>query len=133
MSPSPGQAEQSRVSIRAGGFPPRLPQRVYSCSDEFQVRLRIGVVQGGHMRRLFVLIGLTLVVGVAARATLAEDRVLQTIKGGILDEARLYVDKLPASTTVVIRPFSATDADIVEGEKKEETKKMQAEAPKMLA
>jgi len=62
----------------------------------------------------------------------AEDRPVRTIKDGIIDEAKLYAEKLPAATAVVIRPFSATDADITEGEKKEETKKMQATGPKIL-
>jgi hypothetical protein len=57
----------------------------------------------------------------------------QTIKDGILDEIKLYTPTPPAGKVVVIRPFSATDADIVNGEKKEETKKMQDEAPKLLA
>jgi Domain of unknown function (DUF4410) len=64
---------------------------------------------------------------------LAEDHVVRTVKGGILDEAKLYVDALPASKTVVIRLFSATDADLVNGDKKEETKKMQVDAPPMFA
>ena len=38
----------------------------------------------------------------------------------------------PASKVVVIRPFSATDADIVNGEKKEETRAMQVRAPNVL-
>ena len=63
----------------------------------------------------------------------AADKPVRTIKDGILDEARLFVDKLPQTKVVVLRLFSATDADIVEGEKKEETKTMQADAPKMLA
>ena len=58
---------------------------------------------------------------------------IRTVKGGILDEVKLYADKLPASTRVVIRPFSATDADIVKGDKKEETKTMQSDGPRMLA
>jgi len=58
---------------------------------------------------------------------------IRTVKGGILDEVKLYTEKLPPSTHVVIRPFSATDADIVKGEKKEETKTMQSDGPRMLA
>ena len=65
-------------------------------------------------------------------AGLAEDQVIRTVKGGILDEAKLYVDKLPTLTTVVIRPLSATDADLVNGEKKDETKKMQVDGPKLF-
>lgn len=66
----------------------------------------------------------------------AEEKVVRTVKGGILDEAKLYVDQLPAVTTVVIRPLSATDADLQVGdknEKKEETTKMQGDAPKLFA
>src|SRR5688500_18507176 len=67
-------------------------------------------------------------------AALAQDRTpVQTIKDGVLDEIRLFTAKPPAVTRVVIRPFSATDADLTEGEIKEETKKMQADAPGMLA
>jgi hypothetical protein len=55
------------------------------------------------------------------------------VKEGILDEIKLYADKLPSSTRVVIKPFSATDADIVNGEKKEETKTMQADGPRILS
>jgi hypothetical protein len=64
----------------------------------------------------------------------AQDRSpIRTVKGGVLDDIKLYVDKLPASNHVVIRRFSATDADIVNGEKKDETKTMQADGPRMLA
>jgi len=58
---------------------------------------------------------------------------VQTVKGGIVDEAKLFVAKPPSAHTVVIRPFSATDADITEGDKKDETKSMQPIAPGMLA
>jgi len=63
----------------------------------------------------------------------AQDRPLRTVKDGLLDEIKLYADKLPSSGRIVIRSFSATDADIVEGEKKEETKTMQADGPRMLS
>jgi uncharacterized protein DUF4410 len=67
-------------------------------------------------------------------AVSAQDRSpILTVKGGVLDDIKLYVDRPPASTHVVIRRFSATDADIVNGEKKEETKTMQADGPQMLA
>jgi hypothetical protein len=82
----------------------------------------------GFLTVLLVVSGLT----VATSAGLAEDQVIRTIKGGILDEAKLYVDKLPTLTTVVIRPLSATDADLVNGDKKDETKKMQVDGPKMF-
>jgi Domain of unknown function (DUF4410) len=64
----------------------------------------------------------------------AQDRSpLRTIKEGVLDEIKLYVEKPPSPAAVVIKPFSATDADLVKGEKKEETKTMQADGPRMLA
>ena len=56
----------------------------------------------------------------------------QTVKGGILDEVKIYTTTPPTSKVVVIRPFSATDADLTEGDKKEETKKMQSIAPGVL-
>jgi hypothetical protein len=58
---------------------------------------------------------------------------VRDVKGGILDEIKLYADKLPPSTSVVIRAFSAADDDIVNGDKKEETKTMQADGPRMLS
>ena len=57
---------------------------------------------------------------------------VRTIKDGILDQIRLYVEKPPATTRAAMRLFSATDADVVTGEKKEETRKMQADGPRML-
>jgi hypothetical protein len=63
----------------------------------------------------------------------AQGTPVQTVKGGVLDEIKLFSAKLPATKVVVIRPFSATDADLTEGDKKEETKKMQPIAPGMLA
>src|SRR5260370_38114112 len=62
-----------------------------------------------------------------------QDNHVRTVKSGLLDEIRLYADKLPASGRVVIRLFSATDADIEEGDKKDDTKTMQADGPRMLA
>jgi hypothetical protein len=62
-------------------------------------------------------------------ASVAAQSPVKTIEDGALDEIKLYVDKLPAPTKVVIRPFSATDADLTEGAKdSEDTKKMQGEA-----
>ncbi len=55
----------------------------------------------------------------------AQAKPVDTVKDGILDEIKLFAAKPPAAKTVAMRPFSATDADITEGEKKEETKKMQ--------
>jgi hypothetical protein len=82
----------------------------------------------GFVTALLVGSGLTL----AASTGLAEDQALRTVKGGILDEAKLYVEKLPAPATVVIRPLSATDADLVNGDKKDETRKMQVDGPKIF-
>lgn len=77
------------------------------------------------------------VVGVCVGAlqiapVLAQGSPVQTVKGGILDEVKLYSAKLPETKVVVIRPFSATDADITEGDKKDETKKMQDIGPGVL-
>jgi uncharacterized protein DUF4410 len=78
-----------------------------------------------------------IIVGLGASQTAPglaqEGSPVRAVKGGILDEIKLYADKLPSSTRVVMRAFSATDADIVNGEKKEETKTMQADGPRMLA
>ena len=57
---------------------------------------------------------------------------VRTVKGG-LDDAKLYTDRLPSSSHVVMKLFSATDADLTNGEKKEETKTLQADGPRMLA
>jgi len=77
------------------------------------------------------------VIGLGAFGTAAvsgQDRSpVRTIKDGVLDGITLYVDKPPASAHAVIRRFSATDADIVKGEKKDETKTMQADGPRLLA
>ena len=74
-----------------------------------------------------------LCVGVSRPITvLAQGSPVRTVKGGILDEVKLYTAEPPASKVVVIRPFSATDADIVNGDKKDETKKMQVTAPDIL-
>jgi hypothetical protein len=64
---------------------------------------------------------------------LAQGSPTQTIKGGVLDEIKLFSAKLPATKVVVMRPFSATDADLTEGDKKEDTKTMQPIAPGLLA
>jgi hypothetical protein len=63
----------------------------------------------------------------------AQGSPVQVMKGGMLDEVKLFVQKLPSTRSVVMRPFSASDADITEGEKKDETKKMQPIAPGILA
>ena len=60
---------------------------------------------------------------------------VQSIEDGALDQIKLYVEKLPSTTAaVVIHPFSATDADLTEGDKtSEDVKTMQKEAPSLLA
>ena len=84
------------------------------------------------MRGLLTVLWVVSVLTLFGSVGLAEDQVIRTVKGGILDEAKLYVEKLPALTTVVILPLSATDADLVNGEKKDETKKMQVDGPKLF-
>jgi hypothetical protein len=79
---------------------------------------------------LLALVGL----GITGPTAATDQTPVTTIKDGILDEIKLYVAKLPGSTRVVIRPFSASDADLTVGDsKKDETKKMQVEAPGLLA
>ncbi len=58
--------------------------------------------------------------------------VVRRVKDGAVDEAQLYATTPPAGP-VAMSLFSATDADIVKGEKKEETKTMQADGPRILA
>ena len=62
----------------------------------------------------------------------AQGSPVQTVKGGIVDEVKLYVAKLPETKVVAMKPFSATDADLKEGDKKEDTKKMQPIAGRTL-
>jgi hypothetical protein len=87
------------------------------------------------MRHFCLTLAAVAIVGLTAPTrSLAQGKPVRTVSDGIIDEAKLYTEKLPAATVVVIRPFSATDADIVEGDKsKDETRKMQGEAPKLLA
>jgi hypothetical protein len=66
-------------------------------------------------------------------AAAADTPPVQTVKGGILDEITLYAVKLPEAKTAMMRPFSAGDEDITQGEKKDETRKMQPIAPGLLA
>jgi Domain of unknown function (DUF4410) len=79
-----------------------------------------------------IVVGLGLGVSQTAPVLAQERPPVSTVKGGILDQIELYAAKLPVSMRVVMRPFSATDADIVSGEKKEETKTMQADGARML-
>ena len=62
----------------------------------------------------------------------AQGSPVQTVKGGFVDEVKLFVAKLPETKVVVMKPFSATDADITEGEKKDDTRKMQPIAGRTL-
>jgi len=77
--------------------------------------------------------GVALGISPAAPVAAQGQTPVQTVKGEILDEINLYTRTPPSATIVVIRPFAATDADIVDGDKKDETKKMQEVAPRMLA
>ncbi len=86
------------------------------------------------MRRVVICTALLSAAFALPTASIAQGgKPVKTINGGVLDKIELFVDKAPAASAVVIRPFSATDADITEGEKKEETKTIQAEGPRMLA
>src|SRR4051794_19580579 len=86
------------------------------------------------MRHLIAVLAAASLGAATARPVVvaAQGAPVQTVKGGILDEAKLYVATPPAVKAVVMRPFSATDADLTEGEKKEDTKKMQPIAGKTL-
>jgi len=86
------------------------------------------------MRHLIAVLAAASLGAATARPAVvaAQGAPVQTVKGGILDEAKLYVATPPAVKAVVMRPFSATDADLTEGEKKEDTKKMQPIAGKTL-
>jgi uncharacterized protein DUF4410 len=86
------------------------------------------------MRSVMALAVMMVVCAALARPVgiVAQGSPVQTVKDGLVDEVKLYVAKLPETKTVVMRPFSATDADIKEGDKKEETKKMQPIAGRTL-
>ena len=71
-------------------------------------------------------------VGVSQPITVLAQSPVRTVKDGLLDEIKLFTATPPASKVVVIHPFSATDADIVNGDKGQETKKMQTTAPDIL-
>ena len=87
------------------------------------------------MRRLVTacVVGLTVVSAGVTPMRAQTTSPVRTVKGGILDNIALYVDEPPTSGRVVMRPFSATDSDITSGEKKEATKTLQADGPRMLA
>jgi hypothetical protein len=74
-----------------------------------------------------------MLIAVLVLAAAADTPPVQTVKGGILDEVTLYTAKLPETKTAMMRPFSAGDEDITQGEKKDETRKMQPIAPGLLA
>src|SRR5262245_11026648 len=86
------------------------------------------------MMKALMALGLLVSIAVvlSAREQTTERAPVRSIKDGLLDEIKLYIDK-PPMAAVVIRPFSASDSDIVNGEKKDETKTMQADGPRMLA
>src|SRR5262249_17832764 len=75
-----------------------------------------------------VLVGVSTVTPVVH----AQGSPVQTVKGGFVDEVKLYVAKLPETKVVVMKPFSATDADLTDGDKKEDTRKMQPIAGRTL-
>jgi hypothetical protein len=64
------------------------------------------------MRELTRILIVTIFCGSAAVLTTAvaqDRRPVRTIEDGILDEITLFVEKLPSTTRVAIRSFSATD------------------------
>src|SRR5262245_59949485 len=77
----------------------------------------------------------TAAVAALATASLVAQTPVKSIEDGALDMINLYVETLPSTTAaVVIRPFSATEADITEGDKtSEDVKTMFKEAPPLLA
>jgi hypothetical protein len=91
-------------------------------------------LQGGRDAHLVVaVIGVGICIGISQPITVqAQGSPVRTVKDGILDEVKLFTATPPASKVVVIHPFSATDADIVNGDKGQETKKMQTTAPDIL-
>src|SRR5262245_10236524 len=62
-------------------------------------------------------------------APLAQGKPIRTIKDGVLDQIKLYVEKPPSTVNAVMKPFSGEG---VKGDS-EETKKMKVDAPGMLA
>jgi len=76
--------------------------------------------------------GVCLGVSRVAPVLHAQGSPVQTVKGGIVDEVKTFVAKLPETKVVVMKPFSATDADLTEGDKKDDTKKMQPIAGRTL-
>jgi len=71
-------------------------------------------------------------VGLAVIGSQAQTPI-KTIEDGALDSIKLYAEKPPTTTKVVIRPFDTTVGDLTEGEKdSEETKQMLKEGPKLI-
>lgn len=60
----------------------------------------------------------------------AQGRPVKSIKDGLLDEIKLYVDKPPAATQVVMIPFTADERVKADND---DTKKMLVDGPGMLA
>src|SRR5262245_64962527 len=59
----------------------------------------------------------------------AQGKPVRTVKDGVLDQIKLYVEKPPSTVRAIMKPFSGEG---VEGDS-EETKKMKVDAPGMLA
>ena len=66
----------------------------------------------------------------AASTLVLAQKPVKTIEEGVLDEIKLYVEKPPAATQVVMVPF--TTGDDVKGDS-DETTKMKVDGPGMLA
>ena len=85
------------------------------------------------MRDVLIAVAASIALGSAMAATRTDDPApVRSIKGGILDQIKLYVGQPPATTRVAIRQFTASDSDLV-GEKKDETKTLQADGPRLLS
>jgi hypothetical protein len=84
------------------------------------------------VRYVVALLGIFVGLGQTTALLAQAPSPVSKVKGGILDEVELYAAKLPSSSRVVMRPFSATDADIVTGDKKDATKTMQVDGARIL-
>jgi hypothetical protein len=81
------------------------------------------------MRHRLAILALAALAGIGAQAELlSQGRPVRTIKDGLLDQIKLYVETPPAPGPVVMKPFSTSD---VKGDS-EETQKMRVDAPGML-
>jgi hypothetical protein len=131
-----GQASASRAAPPAGQSPPTPPTLAQPTSQRDSATAREQALKAEVDALQAEVNGFQQPPRTAAPESRRDERRLpmpvRTFKGGLLDAITLYVDK-PSSTRVVIRPFSATDADIVNGDRKEATKTMQADGPRILA